>query len=238
MYYTIQNDYAGIEEIDDILYNPHQQHELFKTCQDDEKIEVHAKYNPAMPAQGIVFQNETHFTVLAKHTRCNDTFVAPKGYYPELAMPNAYSIHSTHGVGLYLRSAMKAAWVLAETAGYNNHNTTEHLPQGPPNVENFWYLFESSQNEGIQGVFELRTLIRDEVLTSYKSSRTAFLVTYIITLIYAIALFLGPFFKIQKDLANESRNNRNILLMIPMNVVSKTKVLIEYIERIFDELNY
>ena len=178
----------------------------------------------------------TTFLVPAKPYRCNDAYHSPDNTYPELKMPDDYSVHTTHGVGVYVRTALKSAWVLSEIAGFDRTDINIP-PRGPIDVSSFWYLFETSEDEGSEGLNKLRSIIEEKVLASYDSSRVAFNITYAITLVYALVLFLWPFASVRKDLLNEARHNRGILFMVPMNVVAKSKPIIEYVERVFEELN-
>ena len=69
-----------------------------------------------------------------------------------------------------------------------------------------------------------------------KSSKTAFNATYIVTIVYVIGLFAWIFESAKRDLAREIKHNRGIIFMIPITVISKRKPIVEYLERVLQEL--
>ena len=148
-----------------------------------------------------------NYTELAKNSRCNDFYHSSATTPPDLALPADYSVHTTHGVGLYLRSALKSTWILGQTNGYNTTSAT--TARGPVSIENYWYLFEASPHEGEEGVRHLKDLIQEKLVEEYHSSRTAFNTTYAVTLVYTLFVFLWVFASVRTDLVNESRHNRN-----------------------------
>ena len=139
----------------------------------------------------------------AKESRCLDKFKTVDTTPPELSLPDDYSIHSTRGIALYIRSALKSAWILAQTPGYK-----DVIPGGPINLQNYWYIAESVPQEGSEGIYALKVIVRDKLLAEYRSSYTAFLATYIFTLIYALGVFLLVFRSTQNSLITKRRHNR------------------------------
>ena len=146
-----------------------------------------------------------YYTELAKYSRCNDDFHTTKTTPPDLALPADYSVHTTHGLGLYVRSALQSAWVLGQTPGYNATSGK----RGPLSKDDYWYLFEASPHEGEEGVEHLKEIIKEKLLEEYHSSRTAFNATYAVTLVYTLFVFLWVFASVRKDLVGEARHNRN-----------------------------
>jgi hypothetical protein len=147
--------------------------------------------------------NQATVIVPQKYYRCNDSFESDEHTPPELRLPSDYSLRTTHGVGLYLRSALSAAWTLGQTPGFNSS-----IPSGPIDHENYWFLYESASMEGAEGVNYLKLRIQEQLHSDYLASQSAYNATYAITLVYILILFGVIFANLKQDLVNESKHNR------------------------------
>jgi hypothetical protein len=231
-YYAIQKDFAGVTEMDQLLYNVDQNTHIHPTCNDDTievKVYKTGSYKYPVPTDG-----KDYVTVPAKETRCNDDFHASSYTPPDLRLPDDFSVRTTHGVGIYVQNALQTAWILGQTEGYN---FTSGVPKGPVNDKSFWFLFEAAPVEGVAALQSVKIAIEEQLLAEYRSSQTAFNATYAITFAYTAVIFLWFFANCKKDLLVEARHNRDILFMIPLPVMVKSRPILEYIERTFQELS-
>jgi hypothetical protein len=205
-YFAIQKDFAGDDSLDTLLYKIDHNTEILSSCQDKKTITVEVKQK--FVSKGVIYEEGypvgSNYTVKAKESRCNDAFKANSTVPPELHLPPDFSIHTTHGVGLYLRSALESAWILGQTPGWN----TTTAPTGPINKDNFWYLYEAAPNEGKEGVDALKEIIKHLLLEEYNASRIAFNATYAVTLVYSLILFIWVFARTRTNLVSEARHNR------------------------------
>lgn len=201
-YYIVQKDFAGDDEFSALLYGVNQLKDVYKSCQDEEKVKVTIRSgsNYTYPAQ---YAGKQYYEVPKKDFRCNDKYDTTYSTPPELALPYDYSLHTTRGVGLYIRSLLKSAWVVAQTPGYEVNK-----PLGPIDTPDYWYIIESLPDEGVDAVYALKVLVRDRLLASYSETILAYNVTYIVTLVYVFILFFWVFAKVQEELNAEAQHNR------------------------------
>ena len=149
-----------------------------------------------------------------------------------MALPADYATLTTKGVGQYVKNTLESAWLLGDINGYKSNT-----PIGPVDKEAYFYLSEALYAEGNEGLYEVKRMVGSGLLTKYSVTETAYNATYAVTLVYTFILFIWVFGKVERDLANETRNNRSSLFMVPMAIISKSKPISEYIERVFHELN-
>lgn len=231
-YRAIQKDFAGVDVMDKLLYNIEQNIDIFPTCQGatiDVKIYPDSKYK--YPAGTDM--SKKYVTVPAKETRCNINFQTKDSTPPGLRLPNDFASRATFGVGNYLNNVLQASWVLGQTPGYN---ITTGMPSGPMDVNLYWFVYEAANEEGAAGLQAIKVLIESQLLDEYRMAQTAFNATYGVTLAYTLFVFLWLFNNCKKDLSSESRHNRGILFMVPVTVIAKSRPVVEYIERTFQEL--
>lgn len=191
-------------------------------------------HGPAYEYPPGIKTSSKYVTVYARDTRCNVTFHQdPSHTPPDLRLPDDFAVRATHGVGSYVRNAFQTAWAIGQTPGYN---VTGVPPVGPIDDDLYWFLFESASQEGSAGLQALKKVLEDKLLEQYRMSNTAFNATYAVTLVYTLFVFLWVFSGCKKDLLAETRHNRGMLFMVPLAIIAKSKPIIEYIERTFQEL--
>lgn len=231
---SLQDKFAGNEEIMDLFYSPEILYDVYPGCSEDSTITVTVDRVKFPDYEGFPpeLANGETYTVHEKEVRCNDEYHPDeKGPY-ELILPEEYSAHFTRGIGNTLRVYFQYAYALAQTPGYNL--TT--APPGPISKYSYFNLFEATEEEVMKGIEELKGILKSDLLKEYSSSRTAFNATYIVSIVYVLGLFAWAFESSRRDLAREIQNNRGIIFMIPVSVVAKSKPIVEYVERTLTEL--
>lgn len=218
--------------MDKILYNIEKNIEMHPTCNDatiDVKVYKEGNYKYPVSTDG-----KSVVPVPAKDTRCNDAFHAASYTAPDLRLPDDFAVKAVHGVGIYVQNALQSIWVLGQTPGYDFTNKSL---SGPVSLADFWFLFEAAPQEGTAALQGVKLIIEKQLIEEYQSSNLAFNATYAVTLVYTLFIFMYLFANCKKDLLFETRHNRNILFMIPLQVMVKCKPIIEYVERTFQELS-
>jgi hypothetical protein len=208
-YKSLQDQFAGNNEIDELLYSPEQLPEVYSGCREESEIELVVDKEhfqdykwPSDLKDGDVYK------VKEKEYRCTDEHHVHDHDPYELLLPEDYSVHFTRGLGNSLRIFFQYAYGLAETPGFNYTNVP---PTGPVSKFFFFNLFEATEREAVEG-------------------------TYIVTSVYVIGLFAWIFESAKRDLAREIQHNRGIIFMIPITSISKSKPIVEYVERVLQEL--
>jgi hypothetical protein len=236
-YYTVQRNFNGDQKLEAVLYNVDQNVEILPTCQTGNTINVKI-WKPLSSYPQIVYPSgvdtsKDSYLAEAKDSRCRDTFKSTNSTPFDLRLPADYSIKSTHGVGQLIANALQSAFVLGQTPGWDPKNQAVF---GPLSTQDVWYNLEAPPFEGAEGMNEVAGQIEKKLLEEYSGSKTAFNVTYAVTLVYACVLYLMVFRSVKKDLSGEFKHNRGILFMVPMQIVAKSKPIIEYVERVFQEV--
>jgi hypothetical protein len=154
-----------------------------------------------------------------KQTRCNDS-------YKGADLPSDFSIKATRGSGIYASRLIGDSSILGQTANPSSLDT-----------EVFWFTWESLPIEG-SALLKQLDLVQEEVVRDlYSAARTASNATYGVSLAYMFLLFLFGFATVRQNLQNESKHNRSILFMIPIEVVKRNKQILDYIDQVFLELS-
>jgi hypothetical protein len=154
-----------------------------------------------------------------KNTRCNDS-------YKGADLPSDFSIRATRGSGSYAARIIGDSSILSQTA--NSSSLDDKV---------FWFTWESLPIEGSALLKELDVVQEDVVRELYSAARTASNATYGVSLAYMLILFLFGFATVRQNLQNESKHNRSILFMIPLEVVKRNKQILDYIDQVFLELS-
>ena len=233
-YNSLQKTYAGNDEVDELLYSVEQLTEVYKSCKEESEVKIDVdrvkfpKYDwPKGLANGDILK------VKEKEFRCNDEFHVHLDKDPyELQLPHDYSNHFTKGIGTTLSILFQNAFAFAEATGFN----VTSPPTGPVKEMLFWNIFEASTREATEGIQYFKAIIQTDLIKLYDDSRTAFNATYIVSLVYLIILFGWVFEGARKDLAKELVHNRGFINMIPISIVSKSKPIVEFVERTLQEL--
>jgi PAS domain S-box-containing protein len=236
-YLQVQTNFNGDSAMQHVLYNVDQNVEILPTCHEDNMLKVKI-WKPLSNYPQIVYPAGTdtskdYFMAHAKESRCTDTFQWTNSTPFGLRLPSDYSVRSTHGVGQLVTNTIQSASILGQTLGWNPKDQAKF---GPLSIKDVWYNLEAPAVEGVAGMTEVADQIEANLLAEYTMSRTAFNLTYALTIVYAGILYLIVFRSVRQDLSAEFKHNRGILFMVPMQVVAKSKPIIEYIERVFTEI--
>jgi hypothetical protein len=240
---SLQKKFAENNDITRLFNSPKVLNEVYKGCMEKSTITVKVDrvHFPDYPypqklVNGVLADRVTGDTyeVPEKEIRCNDDY-HPDHHIPyELILPEDYAVHFTRGIANTLRLLFQYSYGMSETPGYNN--TKGVAPTGPVSEYSYFNIFEATEREAIESIKYFKDILKDELLAQYQASRTAFNATYIVTIIYVIGIFGYLFESTRKDLAKELQHNRGIIFMIPSTVISKSKPIIEYVERVLHEL--
>ena len=71
----------------------------------------------------------------------------------------------------------------------------------------------------------VKIAIEEQLLEEYRASQLAFNVTYAVTTVYTLFMFLWLFANCKKELLVAARHNREILFMVPLTIIAKARPL-------------
>lgn len=231
---SLQDKFAGQDDVDNILYSPEILSEIYTACMDTTELQItvdRVKY-PSYTDFPVGAANGDKYTVKEKDYRCTDSYITSDIYPHEIVLPDKYSTYFTRGIANTLRILFQSSFALSETTGYN----VTTAPTGPLSKFYYFNLFEATEREAMEGITHFKDVLKAGLLAEYFASRTAFNATYIVTLVYVIGLFCWIFESARRDLARELQHNRGIIFMIPVAVAAKSKPIVEYVERVLTEL--
>ena len=210
IYRNVQTVFAGNDQFSEILYRITQTNGL-----------TGKKFCPAAEIDPKLADS-----------RCNDL-------YHGSDLPSDFSIKATRGVGIYIDEILKGAWVLGQV-----------FDEKDVDADSFWFMFASIPIEGDALLAELTYQQQNDIQAVYTSARVASSVTYAISLAWCVLLFFWIFGTIRKNLQNESRHNRSskilylfhisysiVLFMIPLDILKKNKIILDYVDRVFLDLS-
>lgn len=159
---------------------------------------------------------------------------------PELQLPSDYSLHNTRGISLMMNYLMSNLWEFSEVKGAD-----QNIVQGPLPVEKFWLLDEVVSKEGDDALIALKNLVHNRFIAQSLNSDSASLATYLIGLFYTLILSIWFFRPMLSSFTSEIRHNRAckfliliiVFAMVPVENIVVNQPMVDYIERVFKELN-
>lgn len=154
--------------------------------------------------------------------RCNVNYDGPE----LVNYPPSFALKTTLGSGIYIPYSYEGSLALSDTASIANLS-----------INTFWTTWLATPVEGKELTQELIMLESTIVTQRYNLSKLASSVTYGFSLGLSLVMFLIIFSNIKSNLQNESKHNRSILFMIPIDVVKRNKAILDYVDRVFLDLS-
>jgi hypothetical protein len=130
------------------------------------------------------------------------------------------------GSGLFIPFNYESALALSNTTNISTIS-----------IDSFWTTWLATPVEGKALLYELMLLESAKISEEYNMSRTAASASYGVSFALSLFLFLFVFSNVKSNLQNESKHNRSILFMIPIDVVKRNKTILDYVDRVFLDLS-